>query len=250
MMRFQNKVAIVTGGAQGIGRTIAQGLAAEGASIVIIDINGEGARNTAQEIEQAYHVKTFCLTGDLRRMDNIPNLIGSAVAEFNQADILVNNAGICYQTGLESISETEWDEVFAINLKAVFFCSQAMMSCFKKQKKGSILNIASVAGKVGGQVAGAHYATSKAGVICLTKIFAKELARFNVSVNALAPGFVDTAMTKVFPPESVKTYTSVCPMGRLATTQDIASAALFLLSDEARYITGEIFDVNGGFFMD
>ena len=249
-MRFKDKVAIVTGSAQGIGKRIAERLAAEGASVVISDIDAEGARNTALEIERVYHTKTLCQVSDLSQLKDIRSSIDFVVAEFEQVDMLVNNAGICYQTGLESISETEWDRVLSINLKAVFFCCQAMMAYLKKQTNGSILNIASLAGKVGGQAAGAHYAASKAGVICLTKVFAKELAQFNVSVNALAPGFVDTALTQAFPSEALKSYALNCPMGRLATSEDIASAALFLLSDEARYITGEILDVNGGILMD
>ena len=170
--------------------------------------------------------------------------------EFGRVDILVNNAGICSLTGIEDLSEEEWDEMLNINLRGVFFCSQAVTPIMKKQGHGKILNMASLAGKVGGVVVGAHYAASKAGVICLTKSFAKALAPYGINVNALAPGPIDTAMTQVWPQEMRENFAKQTPLGRFAQTEDLTEAALFLLSDGARHITGEILDVNGGLLMD
>ncbi len=170
--------------------------------------------------------------------------------DFGQIDILFNNAGIMYPTPVEDISEEEWDEVLDVNLRGVFFCCQAVTPIMKKRRQGKILNIASLAGKVGGIVAGAHYSASKAGVICLTKTFARELAPFGVTVNGIAPGPVDTDMGRLFSPQAREDLIQKCPLGRFADTEDIAQAALFLVSDGAKHITGAILDVNGGMLMD
>jgi 3-oxoacyl-[acyl-carrier protein] reductase len=225
-------------------------LAAEGATVVISDVNYSVATQTAKEIERVFNIKTRSIKTDVRKKEDIQNLVEFVISDFGHIDILVNNAGICYQTKVEDIGEGEWDEVMDINLKGVFFCSQAVTSIMKKQHQGRILNIASLAGKVGGLAAGAHYAASKAGVICLTKVFARELAPFGVTVNAIAPGFVNTALTQAFPPEVIKSYEMTCPLGTLAEPEDVAEAAIFLLSDGAKHITGEILDVNGGILMD
>jgi len=249
-MKFKDRIAIITGSGQGIGKSIAERLAGEGATVVISDVNYSVATQTAKEIERIFSAKTSSIRTDVKERKDIRALIEFVSSSFGRIDILVNNAGICYQTKVEDIGEGEWDEVMDINLKGVFFCSQAVTSIMKKQHQGRILNIASLAGKIGGLAAGAHYAASKAGVICLTKVFARELAPFGVTVNAIAPGFVNTALTQVFPPEVIKSYEMTCPLGTLAEPEDVAEAAIFLLSDAAKYITGEILDVNGGVLMD
>jgi 3-oxoacyl-[acyl-carrier protein] reductase len=249
-MKFEDKVAIITGSGQGIGKRISERLAAEGASVVISDINIGTAQQTAKEIEDTFHRKTAFLQTDVKKREDIYGLMDFAVRNFGKIDILVNNAGILYQTRLDQISEKEWDEVLAVNLRGVFLCCQAVMHHMKRQRQGRILNMASSAGKMGGIAAGAHYSASKAGVICLTKVFARELAAFGVTVNAIAPGFVDTALIQDFPPEVIENYKKNCPLGTLADLGDVAEAALFLLSDGAKHITGEILDVNGGVLMD
>jgi 3-oxoacyl-[acyl-carrier protein] reductase len=249
-MGFEGRVGIVTGGGQGIGKAIAQGLAARGASVIISDVNIETARETAEEIESSFGARASSVKTDVGKRDEVYGLVEWVVGDFGKVDILVNNAGICALTPIEEISEEEWNQVIRVNLNGAFFCSQAVTPVMKRQRQGRILNMASVAGKVGGLAVGAHYAASKAGVICLTKSFAKALASFGVTVNALAPGPVDTAMARAFPPEVREGLIRQCPLGRLADTEDVAEAALFLLSDAAKHITGEILDINGGLLMD
>ena len=249
-MRFEGKVGIVTGGGQGIGEQIARRLAQEGASVIIGDINADAAARVAGEIGQAAGKKALHRKTDVRVKQDITALTDMGVEEFGRIDILVNNAGICKSTPIENISEDEWDEMLNINLKGVFLCSQAMMPVLKKQKSGRILNMASIAGKVGGLAAGAHYSASKAGVICLTKTFAKALAPYGVTVNAIAPGPVATEMLDTFTDEARAGLLGQILTGRFADISDISEAALYLLSDAARHVTGETLNVNGGMFMD
>ena len=249
-MRFKDRVAIITGSGRGIGKEIARRLAAEGASVVISDINFDTARETAREIESSFKVKVSPVHADVKKGGDIHELVESTMRDFGHIDILVNNAGIMYPTKIENITEQEWDEVLDVNLRGVFFCSQAVSPFMKERRQGGILNIASVAGKIGGVASGAHYSVSKAGVICLTKMFAKVLAPFGITVNAIAPGPVDTAMSQLFSPQEREDLIKMCPLGRFADTGDIAEAALFLLSNSGKHITGEILDVNGGMLMD
>jgi NAD(P)-dependent dehydrogenase (short-subunit alcohol dehydrogenase family) len=249
-MRFKERVAIITGSGRGIGKEIARRLATEGSSVVICDINFDMARETAREIGSSCKAKVSPVHADVKKGGDIHELVESTMRDFGHIDILVNNAGIMYPTGIDDISEEQWDEVLDVNLRGVFFCSQAVSPFMRERRQGGILNIASVAGKVGGVASGAHYSVSKAGVICLTKMFAKVLAPFGVRVNAIAPGPVDTNMSQQFSPQQREDLLKMCPLGRFADTGDIAEAALFLLSDGAKHITGEVMDVNGGMFMD
>lgn len=249
-MKFKDKVAIITGSGQGIGQSIAKGLASEGSSVIVSDINLDTAHKTAEEIKEVFHTKASCVRTDVSNRDDIYNLVEFGIKNFGHIDILVNNAGICPLTKIEDITQQEWDEVLDINLRGVFFCCQAVTPIMKKQRQGKILNMASIAGKVGGISSGVHYSASKAGVICLTKALARELAPFGVTVNAIAPGPIDTALTRAFPPEVRADLAKNCPLGKLGDTEDIAEAAVFLLSDAAKHITGEILDVNGGLLMD
>jgi 3-oxoacyl-[acyl-carrier protein] reductase len=249
-MRFEEKVAIVTGGGQGIGKAVARGLASEGASVVISDINSEIAHKTAEEVEESYQAKALAVKTDVKKRDDIHNLVAFAESEFGRIDILFNSAGICKRIDIQDISEEVWDEMIDINLRGVFLCSQAVMPIMKRQQQGRILNMASLAGKVGGIAVGAHYSASKAGVICLTKSFARALGPHGVTVNALAPGPVDTAMIQDWPPEVREDMARQSPLGRIAQTEDIVEPALFLLSDAARHITGATLDINGGILMD
>jgi 3-oxoacyl-[acyl-carrier protein] reductase len=249
-MKFKDTVAIVTGSARGIGKRIAQKLASEGARIVISDVNEGAARETAAEIASEYGNKAVCICADIRELDQIHHLMDSTVKHFDRIDILVNNAGICPLNQIEDITLEEWNHVLSVNLTGVFFCCQAVMPLMKKQQGGKILNMASIAGKIGGVASGAHYSASKAGVICLTKVFAKALAPHGVRVNAISPGPVETDMVKGFSKEAMKILVEQAPLGRLADLDDIAEGALYLLSDAAKHITGEILDINGGLLMD
>jgi len=249
-MEFTDRVAVITGSARGIGRRIAEKLAAEGAAVFICDLNAEAARNTAEAIGSAYGGKTAHCRVDVQNTLDIQKLMDTAVKIFGGIDMLVNNAGICPITPVEEITLEEWNRVLSVNLTGVFFCSQLVMPIMKRQRRGKILNLASIAGKAGGVAAGAHYSASKAGVICLTKVFAKLLAPSGVTVNALAPGPVDTDMIKDFPEDSWKILREQSPLGRIADTNDIADAAVFLLSDRAKHITGETLNINGGLLMD
>jgi 3-oxoacyl-[acyl-carrier protein] reductase len=249
-MKFKDRVAVITGSARGIGRRMAEKLAAEGANILISDLNEETAADTAAAIASAFGVKTFHIAADVQNVDDIQKLMTTAVDIFGGIDILINNAGICPITPVAAITPEEWHQVISVNLSGVFFCCQAVMPIMTKQRRGKILNMASIAGKAGGVAAGAHYSASKAGVICLTKVFAKLLAPSGVTVNAIAPGPVDTDMIKDFPPESWKILREQSPLGRIADTDDIAEGALFLLSDGAKHITGETLNINGGLLMD
>ncbi len=249
-MRFQEKVAVITGGARGIGRAIAEGLASEGASVAIGDVNLEGITQTARDIENAFGGRVVPYELDVREKKDILALMEGTKAQFGKIDILVNNAGICTSPPIEEITEEAWDEMMDINLKGVFFCLQAVLPIMREQKSGRILSMASLAGKVGGLAAGAHYSASKAGVICLTKSFARVLAPYGVTVNALAPGPVETHMLETLPLDRKEFMKSQCPLERFADTTDIAGAALFLLSDAARHITGTSLNVNGGLLME
>ena len=248
-MRFKDKVAVITGGSQGIGQAVAERLAAEGASVVIGDVNLKGAQETEQKIKEIYKTNVSVLETDVRKRDDVFNLMDSAQNEFGKIDILFNSAGICKRVTIEDITQEEWDRMIEINLRGVFFGCQAVMPFMKSQRQGRILNMASLAGKVGGIVVGPHYAASKAGVICLTKSFAKALGPYGVTVNALAPGPVDTAMIQDWPKDVRDDFAKQAPLGRVAQTEDIAEPALFLLSDAAKHITGEILDINGGVLM-
>lgn len=250
-MKLSEKTAIITGGGQGIGKRIAEILAYNGISnIVISDINGKTAKKVALELERKFNLNADYKAINIIQKDDIDRLVDDTKNRFGSIDILVNCAGVLYQRELEEITEKEWDEVLNVNLRGTFFCCQAVTPIMKKLQSGTILNLASIAGKVGGLSSGAHYAISKAGVICLTKIFARELAPFGVRVNALAPGPVDTPMLQAFPLDIRESLSKDCPLGRLADVDDIAEAALFLISDHAKHITGEILDINGGLLMD
>jgi len=250
-MKFSNRTALITGGGQGIGKKIAEILAINRISNIVI---GDISKNRAQQVASEL-MRNFDLNAEGKRINvieksDIEKLVSETNARYGSVDVLVNCAGVLFKREIKDITEHEWDEVMNVNLRGTFFCCQAVTPLMKKQQRGTILNLASIAGKVGGLSSGAHYAISKAGVICLTKIFARELAPFGVRVNALAPGPVDTAMLMAFPKETREKLSKDCPLGKLADVDDIAQAALFLISDSAKHITGEILDINGGLLMD
>ena len=247
-MTSDSKAAIVTGSARGIGKAIALRLAEAGYNIVVSDIIEETARETAKEIEDRFGVKTLVVTADVSKAEDAENLIKQTVDTFGAVDVLVNNAGVTRDNLAIRMSEKDWDMVLNINLKGTFLCSQAAAKVMMKKRSGSIVNISSVSGILGtaGQ---ANYASSKAGVIALTKALARELGPRNITVNAIAPGFILTEMTEQLPDKVKEEYLKQIPLNRAGTPEDIARVVEFLISPSASYITGTVIVVSGGMVM-
>jgi NAD(P)-dependent dehydrogenase (short-subunit alcohol dehydrogenase family) len=248
-MRLKDKVAIVTGAGRGIGLGIALAFAQEGARVALCDVNGLHLESALAEV-QALGGAGIGFQMDVTSKEQILRVVGEVLDQWGAVDILVNNAGIYELLPAEEISEEQWDRMLAVNLKGTFLCCQAVIPFMKRQGAGRIVNIASSAGKAGGTLAGAHYSVSKAGVICLAKQLARELGPHGITVNAIAPGRIDTPMIQIASDEENEAFRLRTPLGRLGRPEDVAGAAVFLASDEASFITGEIVDVNGGLLID
>ncbi len=246
-MRLKDKVALVTGSAQGIGREIALLFAKEGADVVISDINLEKAGKTSSEIT-ALGRKSLALELDVSQQPKVEEAVNKILDKFGKVDILVNNAGITRDGLLLRMSESDWDAVINVNLKGTFNCTKAVSKAMIKQRSGKIVNIASIIGIIG-NAGQANYSASKAGVIALTKTTAKELASRNVNVNAVAPGFIQTEMTARLSEEIKAKILELIPLNKLGNPADVANACLFLASQEANYITGQTIVVDGGMVM-
>jgi len=246
-MSLTGQVAVVTGASRGIGRAIALKLAAQGASVVVTATSVEGAQRTADEISAAGG-KSLALKVDVSVSAEVEGLFKEAVAAFGRLDILVNNAGITKDGLLVRMKEADWDSVMDVNLKGAFNCTREAAKTMSKARYGRIINLSSVVGEMGnpGQ---ANYCASKAGMIGLTKSVAKELARRNVTVNAVTPGFIETDMTHELSDKAREALLEQIPMGRLGASDDVAAAVLFLVSEGAAYITGHVLSVNGGMYM-
>ncbi|MDD5255539.1 MAG: 3-oxoacyl-[acyl-carrier-protein] reductase [Candidatus Omnitrophica bacterium] len=246
-MRLQNKVAMVTGAAQGIGREIALAYAREGADIAVCDVNLEKAEQTCKDIE-ALGRKAIALQLDVTDLAKVEEGLNKILDKLGKVDILVNNAGITRDGLLLRMQEADWDLVLKVNLKGTFNCTKAASKVMIKQRSGKIVNIASIIGIIGnpGQ---ANYSASKAGVIALTKTTAKELASRNINVNAVAPGFIQTDMTAKLSEEIQQKMLAVIPLSRFGSAADVASVCVFLASEEAGYITGQTIVVDGGMVM-
>jgi NAD(P)-dependent dehydrogenase (short-subunit alcohol dehydrogenase family) len=246
-MKLENRVAIVTGGAQGIGRAIALGLAREGADVVIADIQPDRAAETAAEVA-AVGRRSLAQAVDVSRVADLEALVQAVQTEFGAIDILVNNAGIALPTPFLETTEADWDRIIDVNLKSAFFCSQLVARVMVAQGRGAIVNLASTSSFVAGRQE-VPYAISKAGVRMLTAAAAAELAPYNVRVNAIAPGLIKTPLTaKHFPsPEALEARVKAkAPMGRAGTPEDLVEAVIFLCSDGADYVTGHTLVVDGG----
>ena len=242
-MRLEGQVAIVTGGGGGIGKATCLAFAREGADIVIPEVNIANAEAAAAEIE-ALGKKCEVIETDVSNGDSVRAMVRQTLDALGRVDILVNNAGIFSYTRIDACTEEEWDRMMAVNLKGPFLCSQAVMETMKAQRSGRIINLGSLAGQVGGIVASAPYSASKAGVMCLTKSLARVLGEYGITVNSIAPGVAATEMAKNHPDMRAQ-----IPLGRVADASEIASAILFLASEEGRYVTGATLDVNGGIRM-
>ena len=246
-MGLDEKVALVTGGAQGIGRVISEELAGQGAHVILGDVNLEGAEKTAAELKQT-GAKASAVRIDVSSSSDVQSAFDSISKEYKLVDIVVNNAGITRDGLLVRMKEADWDLVMNVNLKGSFLCSQQAAKQMMKQKSGAILNIASIVGLMGnfGQ---ANYSASKAGLIGFTKTLAKEVAPRGIRANAIAPGFIDTEMTRVLEESVRKKLIEQIPLARLGEPEDVARCVSFLVSEKASYITGQVISVNGGMLM-
>ena len=242
---MEGRTALVTGAAQGIGEAIAATLCGRGANVVVTDIDGEGAEKVAAGLGG----RAIALGLDVRERASFERVFAAAVERFGRVDVLVNNAARTAVRPFWEIDDEEWDDVLATNLRSVFVGCQIAGPHMREHGSGRILNLASLAGQQGGAVAGAHYAASKAGIIVLTKIVAQQLAPNGVTVNAIAPAAVRTPVLDALPPERVEALVATIPVGRVGRPDEVAAVAAFLVSDEAGYITGATWDVNGGLFM-
>ena len=246
-MELTGKVALVTGAAQGIGKAVALMLARNGADIVVSDVNVEKAQETSQEI-QSLGRKALALKVDVSRPDDVDRMVQTIVEQLGKIDILINNAGIARDKLILRMTEEDWDAVLDVNLKGTFNCTKAVVRHMMKQRSGRIVNIASVVGEMG-NAGQANYAASKAGVIGLTKTIAREFAQRGITVNAIAPGYIQTPMTDALPEKAKEELKRMIPMERLGQPEDVAQAALFLVSEASSYITGQVLNVNGGIYM-
>ncbi len=249
-MKFNlsGKVAVVTGSSRGIGATIAKTLAAQGAKVVVNHRNSaEGAEEVAAAI-RADGGEATVIQADVSDSNEAQRLIKETIDSCGQIDILVNNAGTTRDTLIMMMKDADWDMVLKTNLSSTFFCSKAAVRPMMKKRSGRIINISSVVG-LAGQAGQTNYAASKAGIIGFTKALAREVGGRNITVNAVAPGFIPTALTEVLPEEMIKSVITNTPLGRLGTVDDIANAVLFLASDEAAFITGQVLTVDGGLVM-
>ena len=246
-MELKGKVALVTGGAQGIGRAVALLLARNGADVAVSDIRLEKAEETAKEIE-ALGRGAMATRADVAKSDDVEHLVEAILGRFGQIDILVNNAGIAKDKLILRMTEEDWDAVLDVNLKGTFHCTKAVIRHMSKQRKGKIVNIASVVGEMG-NAGQANYSASKAGVIGFTKTIAREFAQRGINVNAIAPGYIETPMTDALPEKAKEDLKRLIPMERLGQPEDVAAAVLFLVSEASSYITGQVLNVNGGIYM-
>lgn len=247
MKTLEGKVAIITGGGQGIGREIAILLASEGSSIVLADINYKMAEATAKEIE-ALGVETFPCEIDVTDSGKVKGMVDKVLDKFGKIDILINNAGIARDNLILRLKDEEWESVLNVNLKGAFNCIKAVSRAMLKAHSGRIVNISSIIGLMG-NVGQANYAASKAGLIGLTKSAAKEFGSRGINVNAVAPGYIETPMTERLSEDVKKSILGRIPLGRFAHPREVAKAVLFLVSESSDYITGQVICVDGGMTM-
>jgi 3-oxoacyl-(acyl-carrier-protein) reductase len=246
-MTLETKVALITGSGRGIGRAIAIELAKEGAAIIVNDMDADSAKQTAEMIHSAGG-QTLVSIANIVERPEVEAMFDAIKNEFGRLDILVNNAGITRDNLLVKMSEEQWDQVIAVNLKGVFNCTQFAVKMMSEQNSGKIVNLSSASAQMGnvGQV---NYAASKAGIIGMTKTLAKECARFNINVNAVAPGFIITPMTAEVPDKVKNMIKGNIPLNRFGKAEDIAKTVKFLVTEDSAYITGQVIACNGGLYI-
>ena len=248
-MKLKDRVAIVTGGARGIGKAIALTFVREGSKVALVDVD-TGILETAKNEIKKTREEVIIISCDVTKSVEVKAMVNQVQKAFGRIDILVNNAGIIRRGTIDTVTEEDWDQVIEVNLKGTFNCSKAIVETMKRQRYGKIVNISSIAGKMGDITSAPGYGPSKAGVDALTKTLARQLAPYGINVNAVSPHAIETEMSAQWSQERRKEIIASIPLGRLGKPEDVAEAVLFLVSDEASFITGEILDVNGGALMD
>jgi 3-oxoacyl-[acyl-carrier protein] reductase len=244
---LEGKKAVVTGAAQGIGQAIAELLAQAGADVVVADLDAGRCHETVDQVKK-HKRQALAISTNVGQWDDVKSMVDQVVKEWGRIDIFVNNAGITRDGLVVRMKDEDWNAVIQVNLTGTFYCTKAALGPMSKQRYGRIINMASVVG-VMGNAGQANYAASKAAVIGLTKTIAREYASRNITVNAVAPGFIDTAMTQALGQDVREMLSKQIPLGRLGEARDIAEAVKFLASDAAGYITGQVLHVNGGMHM-
>jgi len=249
MLRLEGKVAVVTGGANGIGVAYSEGLAKEGAKVVVADLDKKGGEPVVQKINSSGGKAMFVRT-DVSIQKDAEKMVADTVRSYGSIDALVNNAGILFTAPVEETTEEMWDKLLAVNVKGLFFCAQAAAKEMKKQKSGKIINISSIAA-IGGQAGLCAYSSTKGAVLTMTKVFALELVDYNIQVNAVLPGTTDTGMAEqaMKDPEWTRQVTQSIPMKRLGRTTDLLGAVLYFASSDSDYCTGQTLIVDGGYSM-
>ena len=248
-MNDSKRVVVITGGSKGIGRSIALKFADEGADMVIVHYDpDESAANDTLNLIKKHGAHAESHRVDVSNYGDTSDLIDGILSKFGQVDVLINNAGITRDTFLMRMSEKDWDAVLNVNLKSVFNCTQVVIRSMLKQRRGRIVNISSVVGQIG-NIGQANYAASKAGIMGFTKTVAREAAPRGITVNAVAPGFINTEMTASLPEKVIGAFLQQIPIGRMGEPEEVAEAVYWLCSDASKYITGQVLHVNGGLFM-
>jgi 3-oxoacyl-[acyl-carrier protein] reductase len=248
-VKLKDRVAIVTGGARGIGKAIALTFLREGAKVAIIDSDKERLEILKKEIDKKNR-EVMAIPCDITKSSEVNGMVDQVRKGFGRIDILVNNAGIIRRGTIETVTEEDWDRVIEVNLKGTFNCCRAVAGIMKQQGYGKIVNVSSIAGKMGDITSAPGYGSSKAGIDALTKTLARQLAPYGINVNGVSPHAIETEMSAQWSEEKRREIIASIPLGRLGKPEDVAEAVLFLVSDEASFITGEILDVNGGALMD
>jgi len=248
-MKLEGRAAIITGAARGIGKSIALSFLREGAKVALVDVD-KGIVETAKNEIKQNREEVIAIPCDITKSTEVKAMVGQVYKAFGRIDILVNNAGIIRRGTIETVTEEDWDRVIEVNLKGTFTCCKAVVDFMRQQAYGKIVNVSSIAGKMGDITSAPGYASSKAGMDALTKTLARQLAPYGVNVNAVSPHAIETEMSAQWTEERRKEIIASIPLGRLGKPEDVAEAVLFLASEEASFITGEILDVNGGALMD